>query len=152
MAKILLNPDKGAAIKDYRSFGVTRFEEKSFEPGSVFQFEDEREADDYLDHFGFLEEISVDNAKRFLAMDKLKCDQCDFQTRVKTELERHIEVHSKEQELSDLGIPVLKKKQTISSLDEKVVDLQKQIDAQDRADGLEGGFTDDKPIKDVIMS
>jgi hypothetical protein len=35
----------------------------------------------------------------------------------------------------------------------KIDDLQKQIDAQDRADGLEGdGLIDDKPQKNVIMS
>ncbi len=153
MSKILLNPDTGAPIKDYQCMGTNHFKDDAFAPGSIFQFEDEKEADDYLDHFGFLQEISADDAKKFLAMEKLKCDHCDYQTRIKSELERHLVMHSKEKELSDLGIPILKRKNTVTSLDQRVTDLQKQIDAQDMADGLEGaGLIDDKPQKNVIMS
>lgn len=154
MSKILLNPDAGAPIKDYMCLGTNHFDEKAFEPGSIFQFEDDREADDYLEHFGFLEEITPEDAKKFLAMQKLKCSQCDFETRSKSELERHILAHDKERELSDLGIPILKRKQTVGSLDKRVADLQKKIDQDSIDEGLlEGdGITDDKPIKDVIMS
>jgi hypothetical protein len=154
MARILLNPDTGAPIKDYTTQGVTPFtKDNPFETGTLFQFEDEKVAEAFLEQFGFLEELNADDAKKFLAMEKLKCEQCDFTTRSKAELERHIVMHSKEKELSDLGIPVLKKQHTIGSLDDKVTDLQKSIDAQDRAEGLEGaGLINDTPQKNIIMS
>jgi hypothetical protein len=154
MSKILLNPDNGASIKGYTVFSVTPFnDDKAFEPGTIFQFEDEKVAQAFLDHFGFLQEMNAEDAKKFMAMEKLKCDKCDFTTRVKTQLQRHIDMHARETELSELGIPVLKKQQTNAELTQTVADLQKSIDAQDRADGLEGaGLIDDKPQKNVIMS
>jgi hypothetical protein len=154
MAQIVLNPDTGAAIKDYTVLGITPFTEANpFQPGTLFQFEDEKVAEAFLNHFGFLEVMTAEDAKKFLEMKKLECDKCDFKTRVQSELTRHIEMHAKEQELSDLGIPILKKKQTNEELTKSVADLQKQIDSQDAADGLEGaGLIDDKPQKTVIMS
>lgn len=160
MAKILLNPEapKGAPIKEYtvRVSGnsiVSFPKDKPFQPGSLFQFDDDEEGQAYLDNFQFLEELTPEEAKKFLSMEKHRCDQCDYQAYSKAEVDRHIKAHGVSHELSDLGIPVIKKQQNMAQLNSSVEDLQKQIDAQDKADGLEGaGIIDDKPIKTVVMS
>lgn len=155
MAKIILNPDApaGAPIK---KFTITDkgsfFTDDVFEPGTLFQFEDEEVADIFLKHFGFLYEMSQVDAKKWLAQEKMSCEKCSFKTRNQTELDKHMKAHDAEKELSDLGIPVLKKQiggQRIVTID----DMQKQIDAQDKADGLDGdGLVNDHPQHNVTMS
>lgn len=154
--KVLLNPDNGAPIKDFTPLnGETFFTNGDrFEPGTVFQFEDDRVADRFLQNFGFLQEITPEDAKKFMEFQKLVCKTCGFTTRVKTEYDKHLLLHEKEKELSELGIPVIKKQKNLAEISQDVADMQKQIDAEDRADGLtEGaGLTNDQPIKNVVMS
>jgi len=154
--KILLNPDSGAPITDYTPVNSVTFftEGDSWKPGNVMQFEDDIVANRFLENFQFLVEITPDEAKVWLEAKKLTCGSCDFVTRKQDELDTHMKTHAKAQELSELGIPVIRKQKTVEELQRTVSDLQRKIDSDAETDGLtEGtGLTDDRPVKNVIMS
>lgn len=157
--KILMNPDspKGARIHDINPLGGKTYftEGDAFEPGTLFQFEDDQVADALMERYGFLFEMSPDDAKRFLAMDKMKCPECGYETRVKTEYDKHLIEHKKAHELSDLGIPVIKSSKSfdINETADEDKETQRVIDKEGASDGLEGiGLQDDRPTKNVVMS
>lgn len=157
MAKILLNPDTGAPINDVVYNGTAYFSgRESFRIGTLFKFEDDKTADFFMKTFEFLQELSTDDAKKFMSFTKLKCSTCGFETRIKSELEQHAKEHAKDKELDELGIPVVKKQESERARFEESIntDIQKSIDSDAIQDGLtEGeGLLSDKPQKTVIMS
>jgi len=144
MAIIVLNPDNGASIKGWNFEGIVYFEDKPFAPGNIWKFEDELTGQKILETYGFLEEISVSRAKKFLATTLLKCEQCSFETRTPEDMPKHMVKHKAEAELDDLGIPVMKKPRSIKDkLDEETrrIDnkMQQDIDSQAKDAGLDIG-------------
>lgn len=157
MSKILLNPDNGAEIKDIWYKEELFFNSKEndiFEPGSVRQFDDENVANFLKTLFAFLYELTLEEAQKYMEDQKnaFQCDKCDFHTHVKAQYQRHQQNHQREEQLKDLGIPIVKKSnQEI----EKTLptNTQQQIDQEANREGLIGeGLTNDAPLKSTIMS
>lgn len=153
MAKILLNPDTGAPIKEVVFGGTVYFQEKPWDTGTVFKFEDDKAAQFFQNTFEFLTLITVEDAKKFMQTEKLKCDKCDFTTRSKAALTRHLSEHDKEKELDELGIPVVRKVKTEEDAQNQS-DIQHEIDASATRDGLtEGeGLVNERVTRGAIMS
>ena len=109
--KILYNPavPNGAPIgKGYNNFVVNGVVIDSLLPGEVKQYDD-NVAQTILDEFGFIEEITLERAKKLLEKPRekdLKCDKCDFSTDTKIALISHSKKHEKEalnqEELADI--------------------------------------------------
>lgn len=160
MSEILFNPDNGALISDVTFDGVRYFAEKSFDPGSLFKFEDEKTAGFFLDTFQFLETVTIDKAKELMNKPMQQCDQCEFKTRAKSTLTIHVKKHVAEAELDELGIPVVRQTNQQKVSDSKVVNnIQKQIDGEGQTfgDGYPGltegeGLVDEKVSRGAVMS
>jgi hypothetical protein len=120
-------------------------EGQAFVPGMVLKVDDPL-ADYMLETWGFLTEMSVDEAKKYLdSKEEYKCEKCEFKTKVRVALEGHKRKHLKESQIDDLGIPTLQMKKEIEkehNLSEK--DRQAKWDEQDKKLGLIGeGLTED---------
>lgn len=143
---ILYNPEKGAIISTRVVYNGVKPLDKEFKPGMVMQF-DEGFGAFLKGIYGFLEEISVADAKSY--MDKIKdykCDQCDFVTRVEDALVSHKTKHALDAKVAELGIPVVKTKAPTTE------DRQKAIDDQAKSEGLEGeGLTVEPKRKRTVM-
>lgn len=166
MSKILFNPDNGAPIRDFVYLGVSYFTEgDDFMPGTLNKFEDDKTGQAFLNTFEFLVEMSPDAAKKLLSEQKLKCDKCEFETRVKAQLTKHEESHKKEKELDDLGIPVIAKKESAraklgentNAIGQKDIEDSENSKLNDGFPGLEegDGLTQDRGVqkrREAIMS
>ena len=171
--RILYNPENGAVIKNVMYHDEVLFSEKNdeaFEPGMVVQVTpdvfDFLLGDPNPDEvrrglFAFLEEMTPDEAKKYLATssERLKCAQpgCEFGTRIQSRLDMHMREHKKQALTSTLGIPLVgAAKRDIRNLNDndRVKAREQGWDAQDRASALtEGpGLQQDRPRPDVIMS
>ena len=101
--KILYNPQSGSPIQNVYFDGIRRFSkldnQEPFIPGQLLQFED-KEADFYLDTWGFLELVTPEQAADIIKKPKLelKCDHCDFATNTKIALLGHNRKHKDEQD------------------------------------------------------
>jgi len=104
--KILYNPavPHGAPIgKGYNNFVVMGQKIDSLLPGEVKQYED-AVAHVILEEFSFIEEVTLERAKKLLEKPRekdLKCDKCDFSTDTKIALMSHGKKHEKEERLSE---------------------------------------------------
>lgn len=148
MSKILYNPENGATIKDMVVGSVGYFNDSPFNPGDFVKIEDEQAADTIMDTFGFLEEVTIEQAKSIKdkkEKNTLRCDECDFTTDDQKKLTGHKLHHAKEDKIDkELGIKVVKGLKQ----DKKQVnpdEMQSIIDAEATSDGLIGeGLTRDK--------
>lgn len=166
MSKILFNPDNGAPISNFVFQGVSYFTEgDDFMPGTLNKFEDDKVGERFLDTFAFLVEMTPEAAKKLLSEQKLKCDKCEFETRVKTQLAKHEESHKKDKELDDLGIPVVVKQASqrarlagnTNTSGQKDIEDSENSRLNDGFPGLEEGegLTQDRGIqkrREAIMS
>lgn len=157
---ILFNPDDGAVISDVTFEGVVYFKEKSFDPGGLYKFEDEKTAEFFLDIFQFLERVSIEKAKKIMSEPKLKCEKCNFETRNKASLTIHFKKHQAEAELDELGIPVVKQTGNQKAAQNMLKnDIQKEIEQQENnfRDGYPGltegeGLTRENMQPGAVMS
>ncbi len=157
--RIIFNPDNGASIKDVTYEGVKYFSEKSFDPGTLFKFEDDSTGDFFLNTFGFLEQVGIDKAKKIMAEPTMKCLKCDYSTRVKASLTVHEKKHVAEAELDELGIPVVRMTNA-QNLRSTIVNtnVQQNIDSEgkDFHDGYPGleaeGLINENVKSGAIMS
>lgn len=149
---ILFNPDDGAPIQNIFFKGekyFSREDGQTFKPGMVIQV-DEELATFITGLYEFVQEIDAVTAKKLMARsdEEFACDKCDFKTRTKVALEGHNKKHITEDNLSELGIP------KIGRLNRKMVnaDMQSEIDAEGKKDGLEGeGIVIENQRKTVVM-
>jgi hypothetical protein len=157
--KILFNPVEGADIKDIMYKDVLYFvsaDDDIWLAGTVRQFEDEATGDFFKNLFGFLEEVSVDRAAKIIEETKnqYKCKEvgCTFVTNVPIKLAQHGKEHARNKKLNALGIPTVKSGGKTAEVKEE--DAQKQIEAENRAAGLDQGtgLTQDLPTPAAIMS
>ena len=160
MTKILFNPDQGAIISDVTFEGTRYFSDKTFEPGSLFKFEDDNTADFFIETFAFLELISLDKAKELLKTPPLKCDKCEFLTRNIKSLATHNKKHVAEAQLDELGIPTVRmtnrRKEAAAETNN---DVQTQIESQENnfRDGFPGleegeGLTSEHVNRGAVMT
>lgn len=146
MSKILLNPEAGAPIHEIQISGAKYFTEGDFKTDSIVKIEDDSVADTLLGIYGFLLEITPDEAKSFnnRQQNSLKCDKCDFTTIDKDKFTLHKKQHEAEEALDkELNIPIIGAKKVKQSN----VDSQKQIDEQGKNEGLDvgEGLVDESP-------
>lgn len=138
--KILFNPEDGAPIKDMVFNGPIFVSEDgdTFMPGSMVKVDD-NVADFVMSTYGFIREVSEDEAKRIVEQqknNKFKCDQCDYSTDTEQKLKGHKLSHARKAKIDkELGIKVI----TPQKIEEESGDRgQENIDAQAEAAGLEG--------------
>lgn len=143
MAKILHNPDNGGTIKNINFEGTYYFtsrEGNEFHIGDVVKIEDDKAADWMKGIYGFLREVTVDEAKKIKEdreKNKLKCDKCDYKTDNEKSLQGHSLHHSKEEKIDkELGIRVVSGSRPEAKV--KEVETQDIIDAEASRDGLIG--------------
>lgn len=143
MSKILHNPENGAEIKNISHEGTQYFTTKEgyeFKVGDIVKIEDEKAADFILETYGFLKEVTPEEAKNIKERKEnnaFKCDKCDFSTDLEKKLTGHKLHHAKEEKIDrELGIRVVtgKKKETKKG----EVDTQSQIEQEALRDGLIG--------------
>ncbi len=145
--KIIKNPEHGGEIKKIWYKDVLYFEEP-FKPGDVVKIEQDDVAVFMLNLYDFLEEITKEEAVKYLEEvknAKFKCDECGQKFSIEIALLGHKRKHEKEARLDDeLGIPVIKGKvQKIESVEE--VDTQAKIDESANSEGLIGpGLVEEK--------
>lgn len=150
--KILLNPDNGAIIRNIwfkDEFFFADKEDQAFLPGMAVRVEDEF-ADYIVSTWDFVRELSVEEAKEFLGnKEMLKCDKCEFKTKVPVALSGHKRKHQKEAEIDELGIRVVGRKKK----EEENADSRFEAwEEEDEKEGLIGeGLSDDSPRSSVIM-
>ena len=140
--KILFNPiePEGATIKNiyYKDELFFSSEDNdAFLPGTVREFQDGEIFIFFKDLYGFLREVDITEAKKYLERSKetLTCDKCDFRTSFPIALAGHKRRHESEKEISDLGLPVVRSKQA-ANRESKTE--QEKIEEQTKQDGLEG--------------
>ena len=153
--KILKNPIKGAEISDlwiYDVFYLSKEKGETFKVGTVMQFED-RVADHLKYLYGFLEELTRDEAKEYIAyMNKpLVCPDCQARFTEKIALSGHQRSHGDKVTVEGAmdGIPIA----TGAKPDSEVVAKSPQqiIEEQARAEGLEGeGLVIERPTRRTI--
>lgn len=97
--KIIFNPLKGKPIgAGYNDFVYEGEKIEAHLPGEVKQYE-ENKAQTLLDIFGFLTEVTPDEAKKIAETPKqgtFKCKYCDFSTDLKVALIGHTKKHKEE--------------------------------------------------------
>lgn len=150
MAKLLYNPDNGAQIADVIVGGTTYFssqDDLEFRPGDIVKMEDANAADVILETFGFVQEITVGEAKGIKdrrEKNKFHCEECDFSTDEEKKLQGHMLHHAKEEKIDkELGVRVVTGNKREKLVDQ--VDPQDSIDRQASADGLIGeGLTKER--------
>lgn len=124
--KIVYNPKDGAPIVDFIAEGkrlkphypdgyVQETVKGTVKANGLMQYPDSI-ADEILDRYGFLEELTVDQAKQILTRPpepEFECDApgCDFKTTHKVALAGHKKKHAKDAEdttpvVDELEIPV----------------------------------------------
>ena len=144
--KILFNPINGAPISDLWIKDIYYLDSKKqevFKPGQVLRFDDDA-GEVLLELYGFLEELSIEEAR--LRLDSLKknpikefaCDfeGCDFSTDTKVAVFGHKRTHKIVKTEDDLGIPEMKgtEKETVRT--EAYMDRFTQ---EDKRSGLDKG-------------
>ncbi len=152
--KILLNPENGATIRDVWLNGTCYFRTESgeeFKPGTVIQFDD-NVAKFMIDTFGFLEELDFLEAEKYMKKTKdpdLKCDKCDFVTKVQLKMEEHKRKHYTDEKAAELGIPVIKS--GVGNVQD-AKDPQTAIDMEAKNSGLEGeGLVKERVGRPAVM-
>lgn len=97
--KILYNPPKGQPIGEgYNDFIYQGEKIEAHLPGEVKQYESGK-AEKLLEIFGFLAEISPEEAKKIIETPKkgqYQCKYCDFSTDLKIALQGHMKKHKEE--------------------------------------------------------
>lgn len=148
MAKLLFNPENGAEIKNF-AFKNEHFmdakEGQAFLPGMVVRVDDDL-ADFMLDTWGFLQELTVDQAKEYLdSKEEFKCDKCEFKTKVRIGFEGHKRKHEKEQQIDSLGIQTITRKAKPVENASTIAEVRrKNWEEENKKAGLTGpGLTDD---------
>lgn len=111
--KILLNPKKGAPIKNIWYKDVQYFKKDDnnvFQPGMIMKFDDDI-ADFLLNLYRFLNEMSAREAKEYIARSKKKyrCDAkgCDFASDQAIALSGHKRKHDAEKSADELNLPMV---------------------------------------------
>lgn len=148
MGKILFNPENGAEIKNFvfkNEHFMDAKEGQSFVTGMVVNVDDEL-AEFMLDTWGFLQELSVDEAKEYLdGKEAYKCEKCEFTTKVRIGFEGHKRKHLKDAQIDGLGIlTVTRKNDSANNPNATQESRQKKWDEEDKERGLIGeGLTED---------
>jgi len=152
MAKILFNPENGSEIKNFvfkNEHFMDAKEGQAFMPGMVVSVDDDL-ADFMVDTWGFLQVLTVDQAKEYLdSKEAFQCDKCEFHTKVRIGFEGHKRKHLNETKLDELGIPMITKRNKVEEKDAATIQelRRKDWDKQDRDAGLEGpGLTIDREV------
>ena len=157
MAKILLNPEDGADIKNVQVKWQTLFKDKSFEVDSMRKIESDEVADDLLHLYEFLKVLETkEEVGSYLAAKKnraFKCGKCDFSTSVEIALKGHNRKHESEEKMTDeLGIEVVSEKTTEPLSNEEIERLREEAEKKHlESGGITMQIEDDSPIRGVAM-
>ena len=136
--RIIFNPENGGVISNIWLDSVKYFPQgQELKPGDVVKVEDKL-ADFLMELYGFLQEMTKEEAVKYLEgrkAKKFKCDKCGFATDTEIALLGHNRHHEKEARLDDaLGIPVIKGTGKVEE-----VDTQSAIEAENKRNGLDVG-------------
>ena len=146
---IILNPEHGATISDFQYKGTYYFSaenDETFKPGEMLEF-DEVTGRFFLEHYGFLVEMSTEDAKSYKNRKdvELKCDKCEFTSINEVTLTQHKKKH---EETASLGLKKVQGKKVVL----EDMDMEVSIENEAKAAGLEGeGLVKEKPRKRVVM-
>lgn len=159
MAKIILNPEKGAPISNVQIKGQILFKDSPFEVDTMRKIENDEVANSLLKLFGFLEVLDgKDEVKSYLEAKKkraFKCDRCDFASDVEIALLGHKRKHDSEDNMDkELGIEVI----ADVKFEQEEIDPEELEKRREEAEkkhlesgGIVGGWEDDTPMRGAIM-
>lgn len=116
-------------------FNNAKYLEEPLMPGKMIKVDDSL-GDFLLNLYGFLQELTPDEAKAYLSKkSSFICKECGVEFGIEKPYLEHLESHKKEKLDDGLGIPVI----TSTPKEEVKVDTQKQIEQDNLRDGLDIG-------------
>lgn len=158
MSKIILNPEKGAPIRNVQIQGQILFKDTPFEIDTMIKVENDKSADDLLRLYGFLEVLKdKQEVKAYMSSKKaraFKCEQCPSAFSEKVALEDHKKKHLSDGKMdNELGIEVIAdipKEEVVSN-----EELNKRREEAEKkhleSGGITGGWEDDAPPRRAVM-